>query len=740
MVFDFAYGLIPNMQILLYTYDINISPNFALTKMKKIIMFLLALMFVLPTFASAASVADLQAQIASLLTQIQQLQAQLTQQTGQSCSLFNIDLKIGDSGDEVSKLQKFLENQGFGIFDSEKSSSYFGESTAAAVTGFQGKYKTEILIPAGLARGTGYVGYRTRIKLNSLMSCAQTSTTNSNTSDVQAARAALQAILDYDRIHVGQKFTSSYAGMFSSEDYAFLSDSSGSIGDVGVCTISSNTPSSSNGALVFKVTCTVDIGNGSYLMVKENGVWKMAFSRSLKYSIEQEQVNNASIPSDPNGYVDLITDIKVSPSNPSIDDGATKITFTVKNAGTKSVLNQQMKEEIFSGANKKYLVSSGWYPISIPAGQTWEHSFLWKDLKCDKLSNFCFNDAGNIEFYYGINTDKQVTETNYSNNSTVKNIYFSKITSTASNRAPSSPVISGQTSVIAGSSNLYTAVSTDPENDNVTYTFDWGDGTGQDVKTFGSGYGYSVYHNWSSSGIYQITVYASDGKGGQNVGALSVKVSVPASITVTSPAGAAGGQDIEPGSYYTIRWQTSGNFNNGVNLHLCSLSGSCHALGGNSQGVSAAPGFGSYSYSWYVDPNEPFFPGSNFRIKVTDASNSSVYGYSGYFDVGIIAQQPSIHISAVTTGQTSDVYVNANRGTQFTISGVPMNLNLAGNDFTRAFFGSLAGNNCSNNSAVDRTWTMTCTANVTGPTDYYIEIYKNGQTYRSNTVTVNVNP
>ncbi len=114
-------------------------------------------------------------------------------------------------------------------------------------------------------------------------------------------------------------------------------------------------------------------------------------------------------------------------------------------------------------------------------------------------------------------------------------------------------------------------------------------------------------------------------------------------------------------------------------MYLCALSGSCHALGGNSQGISAAPGFGSYSYSWYVDPNEPFFPGSNFRIKVTDASNSSVYGYSGYFDVGIIATQGTLIPSTtfinynVVEGSSNPTFV------QITItnaSNVPINYTL----------------------------------------------------------------
>jgi hypothetical protein len=64
------------------------------------------------------------------------------------------------------------------------------------------------------------------------------------------------------------------------------------------------------------------------------------------------------------------------------------------------------------------------------------------------------------------------------------------------------------------------------------------------------------------------------------------------------------------------------------------------------------------AYSWYVDPNEPFFPGSNLRIKVVDSANSGTYGYSGYFDVGIVAIAPNIsYISPIATGAGGQVTI-----------------------------------------------------------------------------------
>jgi hypothetical protein len=115
------------------------------------------------------------------------------------------------------------------------------------------------------------------------------------------------------------------------------------------------------------------------------------------------------------------------------------------------------------------------------------------------------------------------------------------------------------------------------------------------------------------------------------------------SITVTSPAGAAGGQDIAPGTNYTVTW-TSANVSN-VNLSICNYSGNCTTVSNvPSGGVPAANG----SFNWYVDPNNLIFPCSNCRIKVTDVA-SGVYGYSGWFAVGVIGQTSTPTTPVTTT-------------------------------------------------------------------------------------------
>ena len=93
------------------------------------------------------------------------------------CHDFEQNLRFGDQGEEVMWLQNALQEEGFTIFTNEKQNAQFGYSTASAVVGFQEKYASEILQPLELEHGTGYVGPKTRAKLNALYGCPQPSIT-----------------------------------------------------------------------------------------------------------------------------------------------------------------------------------------------------------------------------------------------------------------------------------------------------------------------------------------------------------------------------------------------------------------------------------------------------------------------------------------------------------------------------------------------------------------------------------
>jgi len=85
----------------------------------------------------------------------------------QFCYNWTRNLRIGDDGDDVSELITALNKEGL----LSGKTDTFDEEVASAVVGLQEKYKSEVLTPNSLARGTGYVGASTRAKLNKLYRC-----------------------------------------------------------------------------------------------------------------------------------------------------------------------------------------------------------------------------------------------------------------------------------------------------------------------------------------------------------------------------------------------------------------------------------------------------------------------------------------------------------------------------------------------------------------------------------------
>jgi peptidoglycan hydrolase-like protein with peptidoglycan-binding domain len=108
--------------------------------------------------------------------QSQQQSTELQEKPAVWCHDFNTNLRIGDSGPEVTALQNALQKEGF----LTEISGEFDEKTASAVVAFQEKYKGDILSPWGLEHGTGYVGKTTRVKLNALYGCGWCHDFNTN--------------------------------------------------------------------------------------------------------------------------------------------------------------------------------------------------------------------------------------------------------------------------------------------------------------------------------------------------------------------------------------------------------------------------------------------------------------------------------------------------------------------------------------------------------------------------------
>lgn len=139
------------------------------------------------TSARPATAEELTVQINSLLRMVDDLRLQLaklqsattTVAVPQFCYTFNTDLRIGSTGPDVTALHTALSINLKGMINATElarlSGNVFTSYTAAAVKFFQEKYRSEILNPAELTAGSGFVGAMTRAKLNGLYKCSTVS-------------------------------------------------------------------------------------------------------------------------------------------------------------------------------------------------------------------------------------------------------------------------------------------------------------------------------------------------------------------------------------------------------------------------------------------------------------------------------------------------------------------------------------------------------------------------------------
>jgi peptidoglycan hydrolase-like protein with peptidoglycan-binding domain len=111
------------------------------------------------------------------------------------CKDFYRNLKVGMSGEDVRLMQRILNSDarttiassGTGSPGSE--STYFGAKTKLAVIKFQELYKSEVLTPANLSSGSGYVGALSRAKFAQL--CTGLRSTNAKATQSTPVPAGL---------------------------------------------------------------------------------------------------------------------------------------------------------------------------------------------------------------------------------------------------------------------------------------------------------------------------------------------------------------------------------------------------------------------------------------------------------------------------------------------------------------------------------------------------------------------
>jgi hypothetical protein len=126
------------------------------------------------------------------------------------------------------------------------------------------------------------------------------------------------------------------------------------------------------------------------------------------------------------------------------------------------------------------------------------------------------------------------------------------ITVKVQTRPPNKPrAPNGPSNGTAGSSVTFTAVTTDPDGDNIRYKFDWGDGSpnrySPEVPSGSEG---SASHTYTSAGTYQVKVSAQDIYGAPSDWSITTQITI-----------SAGGENNAPNTPITPKGPSSGNVN-----------------------------------------------------------------------------------------------------------------------------------------------------------------------------------
>ena len=120
-----------------------------------------------------------------------------------------------------------------------------------------------------------------------------------------------------------------------------------------------------------------------------------------------------------------------------------------------------------------------------------------------------------------------------------------------SNKPPSIPSKpSGATNAAARSSYSYSTSATDPEGDQVKYTFYWGDGSSSVTDLVPSGTIAGAFHAWNNAGTYKIKAMATDSKGASSGWSSALTITVNSNKPPSVPSKPSGSANAFVGSSY----------------------------------------------------------------------------------------------------------------------------------------------------------------------------------------------
>ncbi|MDE5083564.1 MAG: GPI anchored serine-threonine rich family protein, partial [Trichodesmium sp. St18_bin1] len=166
-------------------------------------------------------------------------------------------------------------------------------------------------------------------------------------------------------------------------------------------------------------------------------------------------------------------------------------------------------------------------------------------------------------------------------------------------------------------------------------------------------------------------------------------------VNITSPTSTT---NIEPGDLYTIRW--TDNFRDNVKLELYK--------GSSWQRTIASSTASDGSYSWWLPTS--LSSGTNYRIKIRNVNDSSVYDYSSYFTI-----EPDEEVNITSPTSTT----NIEPGDLYTIRWTD---NFNDNVKLELYKGSSFQQTISSSTASDGSYSWRVPTSLSSGTNYKIKI------------------
>lgn len=411
------------------------------------------------------------------------------------CVKLQANLRIGDRGERVRALHTLLVRAGYGPFTSDE----FSEKTAEAVVGFQEQYRSEVLAPYGLSRGTGFVGVSTRAKLNALFSCATSTTGTISFLRITSAPSTLK------------------------------------VNEVGTWKLGVTTPYSSNYSVT--VTWGDEISTATAITSTNTTTFTHSYSATGTYSVIF-RLSSGGQTQTVTSIIDVetgdTTERKITVISPNggeswqVEETRT-ISWNAEKAGEVSLwLNPNIPCIIYIGvANTCPLFELILIARNV-SSQIGANSYVWNitDTQNRQVSTSRSKVVG--RHYLQVCTDAGLD--GWPQNCDKSNNPFSILAQNSTNRAPSITSISGPSSLSVGTTGTWEMRASDPEGKRLTYSILWGDDAARDTQLVAEIRGASsaqttnFTHSYSRAGTYTVRITVSDQLGAYAVSTITVVV------------------------------------------------------------------------------------------------------------------------------------------------------------------------------------------------------------------------